>query len=62
MGARMRACSCGITKGHFEDHIRATSVKNGLVLADLALGPGNGLGDLLSLLLLLHWKQKENSP
>lgn len=36
-------------KGHFEDHVIATSVKNGLGLADLALGPGGGLGDLLSL-------------
>lgn len=51
-----------ITKGHFEDHIRATSVKNGLVLADLTLGPGDGLGDFLSLLLLFHWEQKENAP
>lgn len=45
---------------HFEDNVRATSVKSGLALADATLGPGNGLGDLLSLLLLFHWKQKEN--
>lgn len=55
-------CSCGITKVQFEDHVRATSVKHGLVLADLTLGPGNGLGDLLRLLLLFHWKQKETAP
>lgn len=61
MWARMRACSRGITKGHFEDHIRAMSVRNGLVLADLALGPGNGLGDLLSLLLLLQKKTHLNN-
>lgn len=55
-------CSCGITKAHSGDHVRATSVKHGLVLADLTLGPGNGLGDLLNLLLLFHWKQKQNPP
>lgn len=47
---------------HFEENVRAASVKSGLALADATLGPGNGLGDLLSLLLLFHWKQKENPP
>lgn len=61
-GLGREGCSCGITKGHFEDHVRAMSVKNGLFLADLTLGPGNGLGDLLSLLLLFHWQQKQNPP
>lgn len=42
-------CSHRIAKGHFEDRIIATSVKNGLGLAGLALGPGGGLGDILSL-------------
>lgn len=51
-----------MTKVHFEDHIRAMSVKHGLILADLSLGPGNGLGDLLSLLLLFHWKEKQTPP
>lgn len=55
-------CSCVITNVHLEDHVKATSVRNGLALADLTLGPGDGLGDLLSLLLLFHWKQKENPP
>lgn len=55
-------CSCVITKVHFEDHVKAMSVKSGLVLADLTLGPEDGLGDLLSLLLLFHWEQRENPP
>lgn len=42
-------CSHGTGKGCFEDCVAAKSVKNGLGQADLALGPGAGVGDLLSL-------------
>lgn len=46
-------CSHGIVKGHFEDHLLAMSVKNGLGLAGLSLGPGLELDDLLSHVFLL---------
>lgn len=54
-------CSQGIGEGHFEDHVIAMSVKNGLGPADLGLGPGDELGDLslFSLTLQVEGEKKK---
>lgn len=56
-----RAVAVGQGKGCFEDRVTVMPVKNGLGQAELALGPGVGVGDLLSLFPLTLQSEMEKN-